>query len=497
MNVYVQFLIAIVLCSSVSSVVQDSKKITSPYDNLKIVKKRRELDEEHLLSLNKLLQPEDNELFFSENDISLLNSQKKETLREKYNKRMEFLHCQNAYILKYFERKIIDGLILCDGRPDPNKIDEFKVYLSYVENMLSILYYNRIKASKWIITIYMQLLAVVTENHIVLNKYFFSSGSLFRDIDTFYMDCAQKKLVPDIKMFNTNNFKNNEIKILVEYLYDNEKFKNMYSSTLFTLDNITLQFVMENFQEVIFLTSISNMYDWSDVKDLMDNFKTKVTNIYFNGIWALEPYAVFQFHWKIQQIIYTHFLLHISFHLNVFRKESGLKFFVGSESFVSDIQEQYKDVNVKELWQSLGEPLKKIIKFLDYNDNIFNEILKLCERDHPKWSSLAKLDYQVKLMVARCNIELKNAEDKNIIAKNRAILRNYVYFEDWKIKKNIDNLSQYLSKMTKLFERIGGNIFYFKFLVEDYLSKFSNQFMPLDVIYSSDAFFYEPENKKD
>ncbi|XP_050528167.1 uncharacterized protein LOC126898271 [Daktulosphaira vitifoliae] len=264
MNVIMQFVLAIVLFLPVSSVPQVLNTVISPYGVLKLVEKRRVLNEKHLLFLNKLFKTEDNELIFLENDIRLLNSRQKETLREKYNKRIEFLHCQNSCILKYIERKIIDDLLLIDGKPDPKKIKGFKVYKTYVENMLSILFYNHIKANNWIFSIYMKLLAVVKENNIVLNKFFFSR-----------------------------------------------------------------------------------------IKMTIEKYKNNVMNIYSNGMWAIEPHVFLELHWRIQHIIYTHFLLHIAFHLNAFWNESGINVIVETESFVSVIQEQYKNVNVKELWQSL------------------------------------------------------------------------------------------------------------------------------------------------
>ncbi|XP_050530382.1 uncharacterized protein LOC126899466 isoform X2 [Daktulosphaira vitifoliae] len=257
------FILMLNQIESIVSPIIFPEKALSPFD-----------EEEVDILMNKTTKPprsiiEKINLFSNITKAEQLIIEKKLNVREKYENKKNSLHCINTLILNAIIWNIKNSLLI-NEKPNPDKLEIFEKYKMYLSRMLSVLYYGRIRAKRWLTYLYDKLLNIAdTEtNKMIMEKKFINREFCFKNIEDAYKKCEDSNFIPKNPRLRTEDEFYSFYKVfdIIEQLYNNEEMNRGYIyEKMFSMENITLYFLQDQYK-IIFGQMSVRQFDWQELK---------------------------------------------------------------------------------------------------------------------------------------------------------------------------------------------------------------------------------------
>ncbi|XP_050530381.1 uncharacterized protein LOC126899466 isoform X1 [Daktulosphaira vitifoliae] len=447
------------------------EKALSPFD-----------EEEVDILMNKTTKPprsiiEKINLFSNITKAEQLIIEKKLNVREKYENKKNSLHCINTLILNAIIWNIKNSLLI-NEKPNPDKLEIFEKYKMYLSRMLSVLYYGRIRAKRWLTYLYDKLLNIAdTEtNKMIMEKKFINREFCFKNIEDAYKKCEDSNFIPKNPRLRTEDEFYSFYKVfdIIEQLYNNEEMNRGYIyEKMFSMENITLYFLQDQYK-IIFGQMSVRQFDWQVSKNSIEKCKRDIDMIYLNREWSIEPFLwKLNYHLKFQQIVFTHILQYILFHMIHFLDSCSTK----TSVVCCDCSPTQMSINqYRNLWHLIVEPLKTVNELLGFKDTLLNQILIIFEAKSPKQSQYQTLYYQVKILHRRCLQELK--VPLTFTAHERSCDEIHDEIDKVAIEMNIRDFESYITGVKTLLNPIDNSLFFIRFLYQDLLFECKQEFFP-------------------
>ncbi|XP_050530383.1 uncharacterized protein LOC126899468 [Daktulosphaira vitifoliae] len=447
------------------------------------------IDGDFILLLNKIesivsskIKPDESPIYFNEIEITYLkesytNSKIRVKAFNKYNDRIISLQCVNTLIWKSISYDF-QFLMPDNGILIAQKKAVIKSYKRYMRRMLSLLYFGRIKPYKWIIKMYLKLLAILEKcnNERLLEvKFFFHETSIENDVSDFYFKCEKYNYIPKrLRNLEEGSFyKLYIVDDLMKQLYDNTQ--NMIDAYkyehLFAIDNISLIALLNDYN-VIFEWNIGMSFDWTKTKTECNVYENKIHNLYNNNKWLENPISIASFHLLFQKVVYTQVLQFVVFHLQSFSISWVSGCCINCLTFSSK-----KTDDIKTQWKSLIEPLKNAMQLLHAEDSLFSSILEFVENKLPWSNNLSRIIFNALRVLIYCLKQLHvPLKPKPIYIMMSCEKKKDINFNT--ILGNINAFNSCIQTIRDLLKPVE-SLYTIKFFWSDILLAENNQFFPI------------------
>ncbi|XP_050545000.1 uncharacterized protein LOC126907627 isoform X2 [Daktulosphaira vitifoliae] len=423
-------------------------------------------------------------LFSSITKSELLSIEKKLNVKEKYESKKKSLQCINTLILNAMVWNIKNSLLI-NEMPNLDKLEVFEKYKMYLSRMLSVLYYGRIRAKRWLTYLYTKLLNIADteKNEKIMQIKFINNESLLSDIEDDYNKCESSYFIPKPRRLIKDEFYSfYKVFDIIEQLYNNEEMNQGYIyENLFSMENMTLYFLKDQYK-VIFGQMTVGQFNWQENMNDMEHYNKYINTIYKKNEWIIEPFrAKLRYHLMFQEIVFTHILQYISIHMQQFfitcSTKAAIMCYNCSSIHISI--NQYRN-----LWYLIAEPLKNAIELLGFKDTLLNQILIHFETKSSNLCQYKTLLYQVKILHRRCLRELHVPIKKNTEYQlNLDGPRNE--FDQFAIESNFSKFVNYVKEVKTLLKPINSSLFFIRFLYQDVFLDYKFKFFPYICKYSN------------
>ncbi|XP_050541626.1 uncharacterized protein LOC126905696 [Daktulosphaira vitifoliae] len=429
---------------------------------------------------------------FNENEVSLLKSPNsdgdnnidynKKKVFQKFESKIESLQCTNTLIIMAIRYDIQTTMLTVDGYADDEKFMKLIDYKNILENMMSVLYFARIKASSLIFSIYMRFLRAMPANsrRMIERKKFFEDNDEDK-IKAHFNYCQNSILLP--KKGDTDEssyYEQLEVLAITKELYKNPNLNNIYNNkNIFIQQNLLLWF-LSNKLHVIY----GNTFNYEKIKINVMHF----SNLQFRIIcryntWLNPNYSFLKYYSIIQNFVYINILTYALIHLQIFQDIKSLNEKNVSTNAESNISEITDDpiIDNQHLWKIIVNPLKDAIELLSEEDSLIRTIFDFISNDSPKSLELKQLEFNARFVHSRLLQILEEESKKQIISiplyiKKRMELK--IKFVTKEIQKNTSSFTNYVKEVKQLLTPIGGNLFFIKFFSVDILTSYNNPPFP-------------------